>query len=367
MTRRGSIAVYVLLLVCVAAAWLVSSSPAAVLAGALLLLLPGLSLAWNALARKRLTAKLSVQTFAEKGEQVQGVLRVQCGRLFVPAGRLSAKVRTENALTGECETVSLALHPDGEAYTASFQFASLYCGYIRFTVERLQLRDIFSVFTLSVPMNASAACTVLPRTFSVEIADPALPRTAGDANEVLPVGGGSDFTEVYQLRDYVPGDSVRGIHWLLSAKRDTLIFRDPALAVQRSLLLFWDQTDAAPDAADALAEAFFSVSQSLAEFGLPFSLAFVQNDTLQTETITDMDALSGVLPLLLRGSQGSARPDVSAYGRTLWFTATGSSPDASGVTAIACLKHGGTAPHGIVFSPGTVREALHRLDWNYEG
>ena len=366
MTRRVGVAVYIALLAWFAAAWLVTSSAAALGAALLLFFLPVLSLVWNLLVRKRMTAQITVGTFAEKNETLRGTLCVRCGRLFLPAGRLSAALDAHNELTDEPAHIPITLSPDGGNYAASFTFSSEHCGRIRFSVASLRLWDVFSLLPLSVPCDASARCTVLPRTFPVDIADPALPNATAEADEYLPRGGGNDFTEVYQLRDYVPGDDVRGIHWLLSSKLDTPVYREPALAVQRSLLLFWDKTDAEADVTDALAEAVFSVAQALSERGLPFTLAYVRKEMLQEADIRDMDTLSGVLPLLLRGGQRTAQPDVSAYGRTLWFTSTGEAPEGNGVTTLLCTKKPSDAPCDVVFTPQTLTETLHRLDWNYE-
>ena len=366
MTRRAGIAVYVLLLLVCAAAWLVTTSAAALGAAVLLLLVPALSFLWNLLSRRTMTAQFSVQTFAEKNENIQGSLCVRYGGFFVPAGRVTAVLRVENELTGRRKTVPITLSPDGKEYGATFTFSSRHCGRLLLSVRNIRLWDVFSLLSVSVRANETGRCTVLPLTFPVDVTDPALPSGSGEADEYLPLGGGSDFTEVYRLREYVPGDAVRGMHWLLSAKRDTLIYRDPALAVQRSLLLFWDKTDALPDVTDALAEAIFSVSQALSEQGISFTLAFPHHETLRMEPITDIDTLSGVLPLLLRGEKSTAQPDVSMFGRTLWFTTSGIVPDGAGVTVICCTEDDAHTGSGIVCTPDTMRETLHRLDWDYE-
>lgn len=39
---------------------------------------------------------------------------------------------------------------------------------------------------------------------------------------------GYDATEVFELREYQPGDSIRTIHWKLSEKFDTVLVREPS-------------------------------------------------------------------------------------------------------------------------------------------
>ena len=62
---------------------------------------------------------------------------------------------------------------------------------------------------------------------------------------------GADLTETFQIREYVPGDSMRQIHWKLSGKFDRLIVRDPALPITRNVLVFWERTGS-PEVSNAL-------------------------------------------------------------------------------------------------------------------
>ena len=37
---------------------------------------------------------------------------------------------------------------------------------------------------------------------------------------------GNDPSEIFDIREYVPGDDIRSIHWKLSSKTDTLILKE---------------------------------------------------------------------------------------------------------------------------------------------
>ena len=37
---------------------------------------------------------------------------------------------------------------------------------------------------------------------------------------------GNDLSEIYDIREYVPGDDIRSIHWKLSSKTENLILRE---------------------------------------------------------------------------------------------------------------------------------------------
>jgi hypothetical protein len=88
---------------------------------------------------------------------------------------------------------------------------------------------------------------------------------------------GSDPSETFAIREYLPGDPVRQIHWKLSQKLDTLMLRELGLPVaEETLLLLETSFPAAPegDAMDKALTALLSVSQALAADGIPHQVGW---------------------------------------------------------------------------------------------
>ena len=56
---------------------------------------------------------------------------------------------------------------------------------------------------------------------------------------------GNDFSDVQEVREYIPGDKLMSIHWKLSAKRDILMVKDRVSMSDHQLVivpeLFIDQ------------------------------------------------------------------------------------------------------------------------------
>ena len=51
---------------------------------------------------------------------------------------------------------------------------------------------------------------------------------------------GYDATEVFDLREYQPGDSIRSIHWKLSEKFDTVLVREASDTSNYDILILFD-------------------------------------------------------------------------------------------------------------------------------
>lgn len=173
-------------------------------------------------------------------------------------------VRLENRLTGETAYVPVALHPGVRgAAEMALEFSSQYCGYIKLRTERVQVSDLTGCIRWRVPLGVDAKLTALPELPAVNLlmTYPAL--TPDDGEAWLEGRKGSDYTQTLQLREYVPGDSIKQIHWKLSSKLDKTIVRDPSFPVSRSLLLFWDKTARVAEAAEmnAMAECVCGISR----------------------------------------------------------------------------------------------------------
>ena len=80
---------------------------------------------------------------------------------------------------------------------------------------------------------------------------------------------GSDPTETFQIREYVPGDSLRQIHWKLSAKAGRYMVRDAAKPVDHRLTIYVERRTAPPRLADGLMEAAVSLCQAYVDQPLP--------------------------------------------------------------------------------------------------
>ena len=127
---------------------------------------------------------------------------------------------------------------------------------------------------------------------------------------------GYDLSEMFQIRDYVPGDSQRQIHWKLSHKYGKLIVKDPSLPITRSAAVFWERTENDPtcERTDAEAEIVVSVCRNLLSQSVQFTVGWNEEATGRCvfQQIRDMDDLIGLLPRLF-----TAKPAKGASGASL--------------------------------------------------
>ena len=342
--------------------------------------LPLLGTALVLLARKKLSVRLTFPALGTCDTDLAGYLEVSNPTIW-PVGQVLCRVVVENCLTGQLQTYTVGVHP-GTKGTAKepLHFASRYCGYVKLCAKRVAATDLTGVIAVPLSIRPEAKLTALPelQAANISMQYPAL--TPDDGESWLEGRKGFDYTEILQLREYVPGDNVRQIHWKLSSKLDKTMVKDPSFPVSRSLLIFWDKTavQAAPEQMHAMAEALFAVCQSVIAQGFAYTLAWSDGAAIQTEPIQTEDELLLTLPRLLKsGCRDRAhsglvdwnRSDRAQYSKILYFAAgcpgdavLDEFADGSDLTVLLCGQGSAGNYRTVCYTPETIGQMLQNLE-----
>ena len=278
-----------------------TASPIALGLAASLVLLPLLCLPVNLYAAKKLKLAVRLPVNLRKSESGVAELTVQNPTVF-PICQISCRVHLENQLNGETQIVNVSggIWPKGKR-TMKIALQSPWCGRIRLTVESARLYDCFGLIGVKTQLDAHGACVVQPDTFLQTLAISPAVAHIDDTEDYSNERPGYDLSEMFQIRDYVPGDSQRQIHWKLSHKYGKLIVKDPSLPITRSAAVFWERTEEQPTAArtDAEAETVVSLCRNLLTQSVQFTLCWNENGQLIRHLVRDLDELIALLPRLL--------------------------------------------------------------------
>lgn len=281
-------------------------SGAALALSALLILIPLVSLPVNLYLKKQLIVSIGAPVSQRKGDEGSIVLTIQNPTVF-PVLRICCDVAAQNQLNRERHSQRIMTYalPRGKQKN-TLRLGSEYCGRIRIAVPSVILYDCFGLIGIRYACEAVAHMTVQADTFETNVVLLPNPSSSDESEIYCQERSGMDLTETFQIREFVPGDCIRQIHWKLSSKFDKLIVREPGLPITRNVLVFWERMGESgdPDLTDAQAEVIISLCQSLMDSGIQFQLGW--NDTDRNlcvlHEIRDMDELVGVIPRLLRAT-----------------------------------------------------------------
>lgn len=143
-------------------------------------------------------------------------------RFSLPVARVTGRVVLRNRLTGEEQRFREKKRGAVSGEKTVWEVGTAHCGLAECEITRLRVCDCLGLFTLPVRAPAPGKVLIVP-----------IPERP--AALVLPEGTGAPAPvprdkaasgEDYDLRDYQPGDSLRTIHWKMSAKRDELVTRE---------------------------------------------------------------------------------------------------------------------------------------------
>ena len=110
-------------------------------------------------------------------------------------------------------------------------------------------------------------------------------------------GGG--YAEVHELRDYRPGDSLREVHWKLTAKVDHPIVREPQTPNQGPVVLTLD-LPGDPGALDSCLDQTCWLAQWLLDHGIAHVVRWLEESGPQSCAVGQVEDLPGLTGRLCR-------------------------------------------------------------------
>ena len=226
-------------------------------------------------------------------------LQVSC----VP--EVTAKERTCVSLAGSCplpmppvKGILRVCHAMTGKETSIRKGAALptgHCGFLTVRLHRAWCYDYLGLFRLPIRKKSDGVLLVRPRTVTIEN-PPDMSRYLVSAWK--PKAGGG-FAENHELRLYRPGDSLRQVHWKLSAKTGKLVYREPMEALRGLAVLTLRLSGTPAELDDKLGKLRY-ISGFLIKNDIPHRVCCLTGDGLiQQDAVCEEDVLR-VLTALLR-------------------------------------------------------------------
>ena len=232
-------------------------------------LLPLLFVVGTALNARRVNLKIEAPRRAAKEEEF--AVNIQAAKAL-PFARTSISARSRNLLTGEereCNIVAQGTRAE------RCLICSEHCGLLEFTVKA-SVSDLFGLYRRDLETPLASPVFIPPRLFEMELAF--AEGYGGEADNANAVRPGREPFETYAIREYMPGDSIRQIHWKLSQKTDTIMVRESGAEDSSRILLAIDISGESGEngcaAISAMAETFLSISRALWRAGLAHTLCW---------------------------------------------------------------------------------------------
>ena len=211
---------WTMMLIFLAAAFVISGNALILAAVLLLILVPAGSIPMNLFVRKRLSVAVTASGILRKSDRGNFQITLH-NSTWLPVLRVRCLVQVENQLNGTIKEIQLLTSAlPGKKRQLKLQAGDDYCGRLKISVSKVMLYDIFGIIGIPCGSTSSGYMAVQPDTFYQSIRLLPAQGMMEDSDLYSPDRAGQDLSEPFQIWEYVPGDSMRQIHWKLSGKLD---------------------------------------------------------------------------------------------------------------------------------------------------
>lgn len=284
-------------------AFIVTDSAVALYLFVCLLSLPLISLIFLFVASRRVKFDCVMRDSCIRGGVLQITMRVGVSPRFT-VGNAKIIAEIENSTFRKTEYKSF-IFKDLSFAPHTYEYNSSDSGRISVRFKYIKLIDIFGIFVMRVKTGVFAESVVAP-----VLHDGIQVRLGANRNDLA--GGemalqqkGSDVTEIYNVRDYMPGDALGSVHWKLSSKFDTLKAKEFGSTADRRLLILVDMSktkygiSATDEQLNGVLDVAVSVSEALKSSGYAHSVGWFTNGIFSSAEVTDNDSFVAMVSKLM--------------------------------------------------------------------
>lgn len=164
----------------------------------------------------------------------------------------------------------------------TLEITAEYTGDLKIVRKKVLLLDYFKLFSFKLSKNNKVfKIFVMPKAFPLDIDyRVAVGNELVEADKYSPHKKGNDKTEIFNVREYVPGDQIKDIHWKLTSKLDKYMVKEYSLPIHIGIDILVDFTKYCKKLEgikiqDKLMEVFYSVSSNLAINEVGFNIMMI--------------------------------------------------------------------------------------------
>lgn len=208
---------------------------------------------------------------------------------FLPLVRCRIQLFTGNVFLSVCQENWLTVPvPIKNAEVIEYPLYSEYVGNIEVSVKKVLFEDLLSIHCLKKQIDITKNIYILPNSVGDEAFSLNDFQKGMDEAQESKLKG-SDFSDVSQVREYIPGDAMKNIHWKLSAKKDDIMVKERLQMSSRKLLIVLSVDRNDPKIADETVEMAYRIGVFFISNRVPVTLYFWSN---KSSVICEEDAES---------------------------------------------------------------------------
>ena len=269
-----------------------------------LVILAALALALFLMLRadaRQLKLEVQVPPSSLTGAPLPATLRVNCERRLRAAKYAVVDLEICSTMFDDVQRLRIQLPlKNGAQY--DMQLDTALCGRTVIRCAGVRVWELLELFSAAATPFSQTEAILYPQRTELQLRMPQASAGSSNVEGLMQNRRGNDLSEIYNIREYMPGDDVRAIHWKLTCKTDTLILReasDPAhydLALLPDIGLAQRGKTASQAECNASVSITIAIARQLLRRGKPFCLALVTKQGLALHEVRNEHTLDRLLP-----------------------------------------------------------------------
>lgn len=224
-------------------------------------------------------------------------------RSLIPIFAAGTRVEIENVLSGEAieENLNFALGPKGRR-TLEISAKDSCCGAIKASISKASIGDPLGIRQADIVLRGSDIHYILPKPEEIEFKDEKFNSYNMESFKYSQSKRGNDPGEIFGIKEYMPGDSPKSIHWKLSSKLDEIVIRELGLPVENDIMIIFDNClnptrkmaqEEKTELIDKSITLFASISYSLLQRKIPHAIGWygMAEGSFEADDIRDEEEL----------------------------------------------------------------------------
>lgn len=166
------------------------------------------------------------QKQGEVGKRLSFVSEITSQYRLLVSGRIEYDFVYENN-TLQSQIRKRIFIPLGMKYPKKeHQYTATYCGEVTFSYENIYLYDVFGFCRVSLHQNQKHHMIVYPSKIEMNLLYNELSKPYENGLLQYQYRKGLDMSEIFDLKQYYPGDDIRHVHWKLTAKTRQMLLKE---------------------------------------------------------------------------------------------------------------------------------------------
>lgn len=174
---------------------------------------------------EKIAMDLKVSTGARQNTKLNMILEVRSKRRLVASGGIVVRVKIHNVMWDQIKYREIELKLVSGENRFEVPLQACRCGELHISCEKAWILDLLNLYKIPVTGFREKIVTIYPHRANIRADVSGLTIGAPKADSTMQNRKGNDPSEIFDVREYVPGDDVRYIHWKLSSKTESLILK----------------------------------------------------------------------------------------------------------------------------------------------